>query len=351
MQEQTKKHWPILIGVAGALLVAVVYLVISSLNTPERQARRAIELGERYLTEQKYEQSIIEFANAIDIVDAEPSISYLGEQARNGLTKAVRSGAAAQMQQPGTDVQDAVTWLQKVEYQDSEPAKVFVDALSLLEQLRDLCAAEDYDTAFSLLSNDQYKETAAELIGLDCAVRLFDDTTGHLTAIYGMEVGTENFNDSESIEVMTTAESAITQVDTNYMVYYGAHDGDSRSGEGVWLAYQDGNNYLARGTWVNDAPNGQFETRSWQQSLDARVTYRVISGSVIDGLWDGAVTWKFEFADSSESYEPSFDDGIWVILRESNGQYIAADTGDRVLIVGEDELAKTFGIAGYADVA
>lgn len=351
MQEQKRKKWPWIVGVAGAVLVAVLYLVLSGLNTPQRRVRRAIDLGERYLTEEKYEQAILQFTDAIEIAQREPEMVQLETEARDGLTAAVRIGAAAQTRQPGTDVQDAVTWLEQVECRDLEPARPFVEALTLLEQLRDYCAAEDYDSAFGVLSDEGYKETAAELMGLDCAVRLFDDTTGQLTAIYGMEVSTENFSDSQSIQVTTTAETAMAAIDTNYMVYYGGHDGDSRSGEGVWLAYQNGNNYLSRGTWVDDRPNGEFEVRSWQQSLDASVVYRVISGNVADGLWDGTVSWSFERTDGTDSYEPAFEKGIWVVLREENGYLITADNGESVLGVSAEDQGRTYGIAGYADVA
>lgn len=134
------------------------------------------------------------------------------------------------------------------------------------------------------------------------------------------------------------------------MVYYGEHEEDARSGQGVWLAYQDGNNYLAEGTWQEDLPNGAFTTRSWQADLNATVTYRVITGNVVDGLWDGRVTWRFERGEAADEYQPSFNKGIWRILRHEDGLAIAADNGDgRRLVVTEPE--KTNGIAGYAQVA
>lgn len=356
VQETWNKNWPWMVGIAGAVLVAVLYLIFAGLNTPEARARRAISLGERYLLEENYDQAVLQFTDAIDIIRSEPSIVYLEAQAVTGLNQAAVGGAVAQVQAPGGDLQDAVTWLQTNQCDTLEATQIFGDGLSLLEQLRDLCAAENYEEVFSLLADESYKDTVAQLMALDCALRLFDDQTDLLTAIYRMEVDTRNFTDADTAAqpVVATAETAETAqpavVDTSYMVYYGAHDGDIRSGEGVWLAYQDGNNYLARGTWANDRPNGAFETRSWQANLNTTVTYRVIEGNVVDGLWDGTVTWRFERGEATDEYAPAFSAGIWQILRQEDGLSIAADNGDgNRLVVTEPD--KTNGIAGYAEVA
>ena len=136
------------------------------------------------------------------------------------------------------------------------------------------------------------------------------------------------------------------------MVYYGGAQDGIRSGEGVWLAYQNSNNYLARGTWVNGAPNGRFETRSWQADLEESVTYRIITGNIKNGLWDGPVSWSFERGDQTDTYDPSFSDGHWEILREEDGYAVVAENSpeDR-LVATTDDLDKTHGLAGYAQSA
>lgn len=345
------RRWPDLVGAAGAIAVALVYLVFSGFNTPESRAKRAISLGERYLLEEKYDQSVVQFTNAIEIAQSEPTIAYLGEQARTGLENAAQAGAVAQVEAPGGDVQAAVTWLQTNRCEETSAGQLFVKALSLLEQLRDLCAAESYEEVFSLLADTAYRQTVAKMMNLDCAIRLLDPDAGRMTAIYRMEVDTRNFTgDGTAYVAAATAETAEAAGSTNYMAYYGGYDGEARSGQAVWLAYQNGNNYLAKGPWVNDRPNGEFETRSWQANLNATVTYRIITGQVEDGLWDGTVSWRFERGGESDAYEPSFSQGIWQILREEDGLSIAADNGDgKRLVVTEPD--KTNGIAGYAEVA
>lgn len=353
--------WPAAVGILGVVLVLAGYIAIGQLFSPKSRAMRALSLGEKYLTEGKYEQSILQFNDAIEIAQSEPSILYLADQTQNRLDVAIRTGAAAQVKAQGGDIQDAVVWLESVQCMDQPAAQTFIDALSLLEQLRDFCAAENYDAVFSLLANERYKQIIAEIMGLDCEMRLLEDS--NMTAVYRMDVATENFATGNNVEIsgLATPESAsdTTQngessrtVSTDYMVYYGGAQDGIRNGEGIWLAYQNSNNYLARGTWVNGVPNGRFETRSWQADLEESVTYRIITGNIKNGLWDGPVSWSFERGDQTDTYDPSFSDGHWEILREEDGYAVVAENSpeDR-LVATTDDLDKTHGLAGYAQSA
>lgn len=363
MPKKLTSRWPVVVGIAGVVLVLVAYAVIGQLFSPKSRALRALSLGEKYLTEGEYEQSILQFNSAIEIARAEPNILYLVDQAQESLNVAIRTGAAAQVQAQGGDMEDAVTWLTAVGCSSQPSAQVFVNALSLLEQLRDLCAAENYDAVFTMLANASYKQVIAEIMGLDCEMRLLEDTT--MTAVYRMDVATENFATGDNLQVPgpATAESAAEPgteqeeensrtISTDYMVYYGGSQDGVRSGQAVWLAYQNSNNYLARGPWVNGMPNGNFETRSWQADLEQSVTYRVITGNIKDGLWDGPVTWSFERGDGTDTYAPSFSGGYWQVLREEDGYAVVAENSpDDRLVTAAGELDKTHGLAGYAQSA
>lgn len=359
VQQKWKTSLPWVIGVAGAMVVVLIYMVFSQINSPANRVRRAIQLGERYLLEEKYEQAIIQFSNAIEIANSDPSIIYLADEAQEKLDTAIQTGAAAQIQAPGGDINDAVDWIDQVGCTDEPAADIFKDAQTLLTRMQELCVDEDYEAMFQILSDKNYKETVSGIMGLECSMRLIDDTTDMLTAVYRMEVDTENFAEEENASSSEPPEAEQDEqedekkpddTNTNYMVYYGEHDGDLRSGHGVWLAFQNGNNYLAQGEWEEDVPNGRFETRSWQADLNTTVTYRIITGNVRKGLWDGRVSWQFEREDVTDEYTPSFEQGIWKILREEDGLAIAADNGNgNRLVVTEPE--KTNGIAGYAQAA
>lgn len=364
MQPKTffKAKWGIFVGILGIAVVLIVYLVISMLNTSEIQVRRALEMGERYLLTGEYEQAIVEFDTAIEIADRKPELLSLGDEARENRNSAAQSGAANLLQTPGRDLEDAVNWLTENGCLDTPSAYIFIDALSLLQDLEELCTAENYDAVFVLLADPAYKEIVSDIMGLNCGMALLHEETRLMTAIYRMEVDTENFANGEGSEESEVSEDleesdegaatedAVKAESGNYMIYYGAHSEGIRNGEGVWLAYQDGNNYLATGNWTDDLPNGRFETRSWQADLNATVNYRIIIGEVVDGLWNGQVTWRFERGDTVDEYYPSFSDGVWQIIREENGFAIAAENADGgILIAAEPE--KRNGIAGYAEAA
>ena len=354
MLSAIKDKWGIFAGIAGMTLVIVIYLLFTSFYNSEVRFRKAMELGERYLLEEEYEQAVIAFTEAIEIAKAQPEILYLGEQAEQRLDYIVERGAVAQLQTPDGDMQDAVDWLQQLNCQWVPSAQVFFDAVSLLQQLQSYCAAEDYDTVFAMLSDTSYKDVVSGIMGLDCSMRLIDDETEQMTAIYRMEVDTENFSETSNRTVNNEADELDSEADVikseNYMVYYGMQQNGIRNGEGIWLAYENQNNYLAEGIWENDVPNGAFETRSWQADLNIDVNYRIIIGTVKQGLWDGQVIWRFERQDEVEEYAPTFQDGIWQILREEDGFSVADENPQGKLLIA---LApeKTNGIAGYAEVA
>lgn len=353
--------WPAAVGILGVVLVLAGYIAIGQLFSPKSRAMRALSLGEKYLTEGKYEQSILQFNDAIEIAQSEPSILYLTDQTQNRLDVAIRTGAAAQVKAQGGDIQDAVVWLESVNVWTSRPHRhlsmpclcwnsygIFVPLKIMMLSL--VCSQTN---AISRL--------LPRLWGWTVRMRLLEDS--NMTAVYRMDVATENFATGDNVEIsgLATPESAsdTTQngessrtVSTDYMVYYGGAQDGIRSGEGVWLAYQNSNNYLARGTWVNGAPNGRFETRSWQADLEESVTYRIITGNIKNGLWDGPVSWSFERGDQTDTYDPSFSDGHWEILREEDGYAVVAENSpeDR-LVATTDDLDKTHGLAGYAQSA
>lgn len=125
MPKRQTSWWPAMVGIVGVVLVLAAYLVVGKLFSPQSRALRAFTLGERYLTEGKYEHSIIQFNDVIEIARSEPSILYLVDQVQERLDVAVRSGAVAQMQAEGGDIQDAVAWLESVNCMEEPAAQVF----------------------------------------------------------------------------------------------------------------------------------------------------------------------------------------------------------------------------------
>ena len=74
MLSAIKDKWGIFAGIAGMTLVIVIYLLFTSFYNSEVRFRKAMELGERYLLEEEYEQAVIAFTEAIEIAKAQPEI-------------------------------------------------------------------------------------------------------------------------------------------------------------------------------------------------------------------------------------------------------------------------------------
>lgn len=197
---------------------------------------------------------------------------------------------------------------------------------SILKQIAYYCQGEDYDRVFELMQSEDYEKVLARIEELEQVHRISTE--------YG-EIG-------------------IYQVDSetygHYMVYYGEYEGDSRQGHGVWLGYHEGINYMAQGTWEADVPQGDLVVREWYGKLaDDVVMYRVISGNVADGLWDGNVEWKFEIVDLlMEIYPVSFENGKWIIIRREGANYIVSETNGVSMFISQEEYDELWGIVGFA---
>lgn len=320
--------------VFAILLVAVLLAALLAgqlLLGPRARAQRALTLGQQYLQQGDYRQAVLQLQKAIDITQAHPEWGPAADPTPL-LTDALQKGAAEKSQQQ--DLPAAGEWLDDLGYRTLPAFEPLVRLTELLRQLHDACEREEYDTAYGIMTDPDFQSAARHMLDLGFAPRLLDENTGLMTAVYPMEVPTENFED------------------TPFMLYHGGHDTDrERAGQGVWLGYQNGNNYLATGTWADDAPNGSFETRSWQASLAEGMIYRVLIGDVVDGLWEGRVTWRFEFEDLTEESYPSFSGGQWQTIGQEKDYYIASRDGDYTLTVTGEQLALTNGIAGYAQAA
>ena len=142
------------------------------------------------------------------------------------------------------------------------------------------------------------------------------------------------------------------------MLYYGDYAEGVRSGEGSWYGYDNGNNYASRGDWAEDMPNGAFEVKEWNSGLNESVVYRLVSGDVTDGLWDGAVLWAFDNTDGTyQSWNCTFDKGMAnvVAVEEHDGasRYVwseESNEGYGSLSASEGTEKQLRGIAGFVPV-
>lgn len=202
--------------------------------------------------------------------------------------------------------------------------------MDCLSEIAQECQQGDYYSAFEIMHTDRYYEVISYVDELG-EIRAFETEYG--------KVGVYNVSPTPF---------------GTHMIYYGDYSGEIRSGNGVWLGYLDGHNFYSVGEWTNDMPNGKQSVREWSNQLEESVIYRDITGSVINGLWDGPVTWMFEIESGIESFPVTFNNGKWVILYVDGGENIVCDTGntekkhgDAKMYVISNEKDNTVGLAGY----
>jgi tetratricopeptide (TPR) repeat protein len=371
------------IGILAAGIVALIAVVagicFGIYNTPAKKLARQLDLGQKYLAELDYEQAIVAFNGAIEI-DPMCAEAYLGKaEAYEGLGDLEaaletleegyeRTGENADIKEQlvqiclaladsyldidaASSAEDKIEACQKAieilergydrtkderlsqklaEVQAAlEQAQALERIEAVINQLAQSCQQEDYDAVFSLMQSDAYAQFLADITWVE--EKYIVDTAYGKIGIYQVASGYYNYGD--------------------YMIYYGDYEGDVRQGEGVWIAYYDGNNYYSKGTWESDVPQGYFTCREWNSKLDGKVVYRVISGNVNNGLWDGEVEWKFEEKDEISAYYPSFDNGKWVVIKYNDDGYaVTYEKKDGDCLVAEpEELDYTKGIEGFAD--
>ncbi len=137
--------------------------------------------------------------------------------------------------------------------------------------------------------------------------------------------------------------------------YLGEWKNGMREGVGEWVLKQSdywggGISYCCKCNWINDFPEGSISISWW--SYDA---YCAIEGTVSQGLFDNEIK---KYNSSSEKQNPmhyNYSNGYVYVnfIDESKGDYryaVCVDDQDNIGYFEEDEVDKTHGIWGFADL-
>lgn len=345
------------------ILCNIVLLAACSKSVETMSATELFNLGEKYLLEMNYEKALVCFNRLIE-VEPRNSRSYTGaSEAHIGLSDApsavnvLKRGLEAfpddiELQtdfltrliaidkinpdwylrlahifidKPDTD--SAVALLNqgigvtdmpadgKAKLQELLDGLIYQEkreeAIPVLEEIAALCAAESYDAVFEKMQSEEFGKITALVDFL--REPFISETSSGKIGVYGV--------DSETYG--------------NYMLYYGDYLDDVRDGNGLWFGYYEGQNYFAKGSWQDDKPNGEMSVKEWYSALAENVTYRIITGSVVNGLWNGDIIWSFERgSEPTHIFPVQFDMGHWVIIEVNNDnddgkpQYIVSKSGN-----------------------
>ena len=274
------------------------------------------DLGMRYLSEENYEEAIIAFTAAIEIDPKKAEAFYGRGQAYFGAIEA--------------DAVESLAFPEDVDTAELQTEYCYKSAMEDLERAIEIdpTRAEYYDAAMRVAMSygdiesvmrfgqlraentddgdtpDLYEAAVTGYALMDELAAAFE--SGNDESVFALMWGREyesllrlqEYMDRPILREYNGKMLGIYRVNANEygdcMLYYGDFSADGRNGNGAWYGYNEGNNYASHGDWRNDAPNGSFETKEWSSHLAEDVVYRLVSGEVSDGLWDGEVIWAFD---------------------------------------------------------
>ena len=87
--EKAKKRKGKLLGIAVLIIIIIAVAIgIGIYNTPTNRINRHLDLGQKYLEEQDYEQALVEFDKAIAI-DPKNIDAYIGKAVNTNFGRSV----------------------------------------------------------------------------------------------------------------------------------------------------------------------------------------------------------------------------------------------------------------------
>ena len=307
------------------LLCCVLIITATACQKPEvpLTAAELLDLGEKYLLELDYEQALVQF---LKVIEVEPmnARAYLAA-AEAYLAMGDEEKAIAILQQGLEQIptnQDIIKMLDGLLY-ERQRTVLAQESNQILTELASLCAVQDYDKVFERMQTDSFAKIA-ELSKFLNRPYIAETEYGKI-GVY--EVNSEKYG--------------------NFMIYYGDYRNYIREGSGVWLGYFDGNNYFANCEWKSDIPNGDATVREWNTGLNESVVYRLISGHIINGFWDGDVNWNFEREAETSINMVYFDNGKWIVTGTTHSEKDPYVSGD--IYLDDNDLLILRGIIGYGE--
>lgn len=210
--------------------------------------------------------------NYADVLPDYDALIDLGEDKTVDRDTLLAALSLAQSQ--AGDLAGADSWLGEVNHADYAESIQLTAAEDLLKNAAGLAKAEGtdaYEKIKAALTTDAAKAAMQNLLARGYQLRYYD-AEGKMLAVYAGAAAWDDVNETENgtvtaDDVATVA--APTAEDVNAVslsklyVYYGAAEGRSREGEGLWYILNPGKTDLTAETytWKNDAPDGGFQKK------------------------------------------------------------------------------------------
>ena len=173
------------------------------------------------------------------------------------------------------DLAGADSWLGEVNHADYAESIQLTAAEDLLKNAAELAKADGtktYDKIKAALTTDEAKAAMQNVLARGYQLRYYD-ADGKMLAVYANTTAWDDVKAEENGTVTADAVAAVTAPtaeDVNNVslsklyVYYGAAEGRSREGEGVWYILNPAKTDLTAETytWKNDQPEGGFRQKA-----------------------------------------------------------------------------------------
>ena len=217
--------------------------------------------------------------------------------------------------------------------EEEEKQRIEAEHAAMLDPLKELFLAKDYDGLKEKLRQDDYVAFSDEVIGDNSYYSGSYDTDGNRTG------------------------TGIAVYENGYY-YFGDFSQNERSGHGIYMraSYSESSSigsFIFEGEWKNDAPNGEGVATSnyYNDRISASdFITKEISGNYLDGREDGTMKLKGKTkAGGTQSFTYKATGGI--ADKSSNddsgvsGQYIIAQNGDKSQSLTSDGSVR--GVEGF----
>lgn len=258
----------------NVLLIILFLSVILTgcLKSKEERINEQLELGQKYLLEENYEEAIVAFTKVINLEEKEFQ-AYIGlAQAYTGAGD--REQAQATLNQ-GLSIADALVEDEKTE-----------DMLQYIEKMHTLAQHLEAEGKIEELYYEEIQNLADYL----------DENVGEIEEEMLMDEGFQELAENLNEPFIREYNGSYIGIYPKGYIYYGDMENGLREGKGIWLSQNaticDGNSYpcfyLFEGMWKNDYPNGKgIEISHIFGTSENIIPYTKTDGEYKDGYLDG----------------------------------------------------------------
>ena len=331
--EKAKKSKGKLLGIAVLIIIIIAVAIgIGIYNTPTNRINRHLDLGQRYLEEQDYEQALVEFDKAIAI-DPKNIDAYIGKaqtyQGMGDIELSIQTLEEAYEKIDSRQIEDSLIsaymeqsqkYIGNEQYDEAldvydrlleldgndndiqsgieELLQEYINSLTeqqrydeiqdLEEEYSDKVSKIEFPKAFEQIDNPELMRNIYKLMNLENWEELIElDKSDEVNDIVQKMDSDRYIYLLYKTDIQSGTGIGIYKKGAEHYFYCGDYSNGMRDGYGVYYetSQYDGYNVFW-GDWKDDAPNGQGKEIKYS-NVQKSFVYIMESGNYTNGLSDG----------------------------------------------------------------